>query len=125
MMRLSRPQILLLHEQLLAESGGSPGLRSESMLERALQAPFQTIDEEEVYPSLCQKAACLCMELIKGQPFNTGSRVTGVHAMLVFLAVNGVELEYEQQELSSIIQAVSDGSADLASLADWILNHEA
>ena len=52
MIRLSKPQILLLHEQLIAATGGSSGLRDEGMLDSALNAPFQTFDGKEVYPSL-------------------------------------------------------------------------
>ena len=36
MIRLSKPQILLLHEQLIAETGGSSGLRDEGMLDSEL-----------------------------------------------------------------------------------------
>ncbi|MGI6012505.1 MAG: cell filamentation protein Fic [Ruminococcus sp.] len=44
MIRLSKPQILLLHEQLIAKTGGSSGLRDERMLDSALNTPFQTFD---------------------------------------------------------------------------------
>ena len=65
MIRLSKPQILLLHEQLLEATGGSFGLRDEGMLDSALNAPFQTFGEEDVYPSIQQKAARLCFGLVK------------------------------------------------------------
>ena len=55
--RLSKPQILLLHEQLIAETGRSSGLRDERMPDSALNAPFQTFGGEDAYPSLQQKAA--------------------------------------------------------------------
>ena len=48
MIRLSKPQILLLHEQLIAETGGSSGLRDEGMLDSALNAPFQTFGGDGV-----------------------------------------------------------------------------
>lgn len=48
MIRLSKPQILLLHEQLIAETGGSSGLLDEGMLDSALNAPFQTFGGEDV-----------------------------------------------------------------------------
>ena len=64
MIRLSKPQILLLHEQLIAETGGSSGLRDEGMLDSALNAPFQTFGREDAYPSLQQKAAQLCYSVI-------------------------------------------------------------
>ena len=65
MIRLSKSQVLLLHEQLVAETGGSPGLRDEGMLDSALNAPFQTFGGEDVYPSLQQKAP----ELFKIPPW--------------------------------------------------------
>jgi len=70
MIRLSKPQILLLHEQLITETGGSCGLRDEGMLDSALSAPFQTFDGEDVYTSLQQKGARLCFGLVKNHPFN-------------------------------------------------------
>ncbi|HIS55385.1 MAG TPA: type II toxin-antitoxin system death-on-curing family toxin [Candidatus Fimimorpha excrementavium] len=87
MIRLSKPQILLLHEQLIAETGGSPCLRDEGMLDSALNAPFQTFAEEDVYPSLQQKAARLCFGLVKNHPFVDGNKRIGAHVMLVFLAL--------------------------------------
>ena len=48
MIRLSKTQILLLHEQLIVETGGSSGLRDEGMLDSALNAPFQTFAEKDV-----------------------------------------------------------------------------
>ena len=65
MIRLSKTQILLLHEQLIAETGGSSGLRDEGMLDSALNTPFQTFAGKDVYPSLQQKAARLCFGLVK------------------------------------------------------------
>ncbi len=60
MIRLTKSQILLLHEQLITETGGSSGLRDEGMLDSALNDPFQTFGKEDMYPSLQQKAARLC-----------------------------------------------------------------
>ena len=90
MIRLSKPQILLLHEQLVATTGGSSGLRDEGMLDSALNAPFQTFGGEDVYPSLQPKAARLCFGLVKNHPFVDGNKRIGAHVMLVFLALNGV-----------------------------------
>lgn len=57
MRRLSKRQILLLHEQLLSQSGGLQGVRDEGLLESALEAPFQAFGDTDAYPSLQQKAA--------------------------------------------------------------------
>ena len=77
MIRLSKSQVLLIHEQLIAETGGSSGLRDEGMLDSALNAPFQTFGGEDVYPSLQQKAARLCFGLVKNHPFADAHVIIG------------------------------------------------
>ena len=124
MIRLSKPQILLLHEQLIAETGGSSGLRDEGMLDSALNAPFQTFGGEDVYPSLQQKAARLCFGLVKNHPFVDGNKRIGAHVMLVFLALNGIELQHTQTELSDIILQLATGTIQSSDLLDWILTHQ-
>ena len=124
MIRLSKPQILLLHEQLIAETGGSSGLRDEGMLDSALNAPFQTFGGEDVYPSLQQKAARLCFGLVKNHPFVDGNKRIGAHVMLVFLALNGIELQHTQTELSEVILQLAAGTLQSTDLLDWILSHQ-
>ena len=124
MIRLSKTQILLLHEQLIAETGGSSGLRDEGMLDSALNAPFQTFGEEDVYPSLQQKAARLCFGLVKNHPFLDGIKRIGAHVMLVFLALNGIELQHTQTELSDVILQLAAGTIQSSDLLNWILAHQ-
>ncbi len=57
MIILSKEQILLLHTQLLEETGGSDGIRDEGLLDSALNAPFQGFGNTNVFPSIQQKAA--------------------------------------------------------------------
>ena len=124
MIRLSKPQILLLHEQLIAETGGSSGLRDEGMLDSALNPPFQTFAGKDVYPSLQQKAARLCFGLVKNHPFVDGNKRIGAHVMLVFLALNGIELQHTQTELSEVILQLAAGTLQSTDLLDWILSHQ-
>ncbi len=124
MIRLSKPQILLIHEQLIDEIGGSSGVRDEGMLDSALNAPFQTFGGEDVYPSLQQKAARLCFGLVKNHPFVDGNKRIGAHAMLVFLALNGVELQYSQTELSGVIIQLAAGEIQSSDLLSWIITHQ-
>ena len=124
MIRLSKPQILLLHEQLIAETGGSSGLRDEGMLDSALNTPFQTFAGEDVYPSLQQKAARLCFGLVKNHPFVDGNKRIGAHVMLVFLALNGIELQHTQTELPEVILQLAAGTLQSTDLLDWILSHQ-
>ncbi len=124
MKTLSKRQVLALHSALIQEFGGSDGVRDEGLLESALAAPFQTFGGEPVYPSLQAKAAQLGFGLVCNHPFVDGNKRVGAHVMLVFLAVNGVDLHYEQQELIDIILSVASDKTDRHGLLQWILDHE-
>ena len=124
MIRLSKSQILLIHDQLISETGGSSGLRDEGMLDSALNAPFQTFGGDDVYPSLQKKAARLCFGLVKNHPFVDGNKRIGAHAMLVFLALNGIELQHTQSELSDVILQLAAGEIEATDLLRWILAHQ-
>ena len=124
MKTLSKNQVLALHSVLIQEFGGSDGIRDDGLLESALAAPFQTFGGEPVYPSLQAKAAQPGFSLVCNHPFVDGNKRIGAHAMLVFLAVNGIELCYEQQELIAIILFVASGQTDRQGLLQWILDHE-
>ena len=124
MKTLSKNQVTALHSALIREFGGIDGIRDEGLLESALAAPFQTFGGEPVYPSLQAKAAQLGFGLIRNHPFVDGNKRIGAHTMLVFLAVNGIELRYEQQDLIDIVLSVAAGPIDRQGLRQWILDHE-
>ena len=77
MKRLTKRQVLLLHEQLLQEFGGTPGVRDEGLLDSALAAPFQTFDGQSLYPSVQAKAAQLGFGLVCNHPFVDGNKRVG------------------------------------------------
>jgi death-on-curing protein len=59
MKHLSKQQILLLHKQLLEETGGADGVRDEGLLESAPSSPYSEFAGQEFYPSVESKAARL------------------------------------------------------------------
>ena len=126
MKRLSKRQVVMLHEQLIRETGGTAGIRDDGLLESALEAPFQEFGGVSVYPSVQQKAARLGFGLVKNHPFVDGNKRIGAHAMLVFLELNGIELNHTSEELSEIILKLAAGDADLQSCFHgfWSIKHE-
>lgn len=123
MIRLTKEQILFLHEELILETGGISGIRDEGMLESALNAPFQSFENISIYPSLPQKAARLGFGLIKNHPFIDGNKRIGVHAMLIFLELNGISLDYTQEELYTIVLLVASNNNSYKDLLQWITDH--
>ena len=124
MKRLSKGQILMLHSQLIDQFGGSDGVRDYNLLDSAIETPFQSFGGEELYPTVQSKAARLGYGLIKNHCMIDGNKRIGAHAMLAFLAINGIEMRYTQKELYETILAVADGSIDYEELSQWVLEHQ-
>ena len=112
MKKLSREQVLMLHSQLIEEFGGTDGVRDYNLLDSALETPFQSFGGNDLYPTIQSKAARLGYGLIKNHCMVDGNKRIGTHAMLVFLAVNGIELRYTQKELYETILDVAEGKLE-------------
>ena len=124
MKKLSKKQILMLHTQLIQQTGGSDGVRDYNLLDSALENPFQSFGGEELYPTIQAKAARLGYGLIKNHCMIDGNKRIGTHAMLVFLALNGIELKYTQKELYETILDIAAGKIEYEDLLQWVLDHQ-
>ena len=124
MKKLSKKQVLMLHTQLIQQTGGSDGVRDYNLLDSALETPFQSFGGDELYPTIQAKAARLGYGLIKNHCMIDGNKRIGTHAMLVFLALNGIELKYMQKELYETILDVAAGKIEYEDLLQWVLDHQ-
>ena len=124
MKKLSKKQILMLHTQLIQQTGGSEGVRDYNLLDSALETPFQSFGGDELYPTIQAKAARLGYGLIKNHCMIDGNKRIGTHSMLVFLALNGIELKYLQKELYETILDVAAGKIEYEDLLQWVLDHQ-
>ena len=121
--KTDKKQVLSIHSSLIEATGGADGVRDNGLLESALEAPFQTFGGNDLYPSLIQKAARLGHSLISNHPFVDGNKRIGIHTMLVFLAINGVDIECTQKELIDIGLSLADGTMKYEELFCWLSSH--
>ena len=123
MIVLSKEQILYLHEELIDEAGGMQGLKDEGLLDSALAAPFKSFEDQDLFPSIYQKAARLGFGLASNHAFIDGNKRIGAHAMLVFLELNNIHIGYSQEELSGIFLDIASGNKGYDELLVWIVTH--
>lgn len=124
MIRLTKEEILILHEQLIERYGGTHGVRDESLLDSALNAPFQGYGDSEFYPSVVQKAVRLCFGLVMNHPFHDGNKRIGAMALLITLDLNHLALKTSSAELSEIILRLAAGTINDASLLRWVQDRQ-
>ncbi len=94
-------QVLLLHERIVTQTGGSAGLRHTGLLEAALGRPQATFGSEDLYPSLMEKTAALFDSLIRNHPFIDGNKRIAISVAGLLLERNGRRLTASNGELET------------------------
>jgi len=89
----------LLHNCLIAETGGNHGVRDLNMLLCAIGRPQASYDQHDLYPDITTKAAALMDLLICNHPFIDGNKRTGITAAATFYRINGFRLDVTNVEL--------------------------
>jgi death-on-curing protein len=120
---LEPEEILVLHEVLIEQSGGSPGLRDWNLLDSAVAQPRMTFAGQDLYPNVVDKAAALGYSLICNHPFVDGNKRVGHLAMEMFLMLNGLEIEASIDEQEQIILSVAAGQMQRDTFTDWLKIH--
>ena len=124
MIKLSQDKVLVLHEIITEETGGSPNVRDMSLLNSALESAFATFGGAELYPTRQEKAARIGFSLISNHAFVDGNKRIGMYVLLIFLEVNGVKIRPTNEEVARVGLAVAAGEMKYEELLDWILENE-
>lgn len=121
MIYLTKEQIILLHEKLIKRYGGSSGIRDEGLLDSAINAPLQSFDGNDFFPTVTDKAVRLCVGLVKNHPFIDGNKRIGALALLSILDLNKYQFKSNSTELSSVILDFAAGKIDDNYLLQWVM----
>ncbi|HTY87633.1 MAG TPA: type II toxin-antitoxin system death-on-curing family toxin [Candidatus Acidoferrum sp.] len=115
---LTREECLALHEMMLAQYGGTEGLRDENMLESALAKPRQLFAYGK--PSLADLAASYVFGVVKNHPFIDGNKRTGFMLGAGFLERNGHEFHASEADAVVRTLALAAGEMSEAEYAAWL-----
>ena len=116
-------RVLRIHELLISEFGGSPGLRDRNGLESALMRPLSTFDGQELYHTAIEKAAALAESILINHPFVDGNKRIGYVLMQLTLLENDVEIYASEEEKYNMVISVSKGELDHKGICDWLNQH--
>jgi len=114
---LTLDEVLSLHEEQIRLFGGSSGVRDSGLLESAMGSAAATFGGEFLHASLFEMAAAYLYGICKNHPFIDGNKRTATAAALVFLEMNGVEIDAGEQEFYALIIGVAEGSVTKAEVA--------
>lgn len=119
---LDRAVLEAVHFDQLREHGGLRGLRDENALEAALARPRQRWHYRP-RSDLATLAAACGLGLVKAHPWCDGNKRVAFLAMVVFLALNGRDLEAPEAEVVTVMIATAAGRLAEDKLATWVRAH--
>jgi death-on-curing protein len=116
-------EVLELYSRVMKQSGGSVGILDLGALESAIAQPHMTFNNEELYPTIVDKASALGYSIIQNHPFVDGNKRAGHAAVETFLMLNGFEISASVDEQAEIILGVASGKIHRSAFTDWLRNH--
>lgn len=112
--------VLVLHDEVLKQYGGSQGIRDAGLLDAALSRPFQTFGGEDLYPDNYHKAAAVIESVILNHPFLDGNKRTGFLLCASFLLDNNLRLTATEDERYDFVINISTGSLPFEDIVTWL-----
>jgi death-on-curing protein len=113
-----REVVFMLHEQSLAQFGGSAGIRDEGLLDSALGKPENLFAYGK--PTIFDLAASYAFGLVKNHPFIDGNKRTGFITAVVFLELNGYRFEASEVDAAVRTLALAAGDMTEPAYAAWL-----
>jgi death-on-curing protein len=115
--------IMLFHEKIIRETGGSSGIRDRGLIESALNRAFMTYDGKDLYPGIKEKISVIAHSLISNHGFVDGNKRIGVAVMIILLKMNNIKVSYTQQELIDLGLKTAEGLINEENILNWINEH--
>ncbi|MBN2475889.1 MAG: type II toxin-antitoxin system death-on-curing family toxin [Pirellulales bacterium] len=111
--------VLDLHAAQVTLYGGEHGVRDMGLLESAVAQPQATFGGEHLHKDLFEMAAAYLFHIVQNHPLLDGNKRTGAVAALVFLDINGIEIDAPKGSLYDLTMSVAMGQTDKAQIADF------
>lgn len=120
---LSTEDVLSLHADQVDLYGGEHGVRDLGLLDSAVAQPQASFGGEHLHKDLFEMAAAYLYHLVQNHPFLDGNKRTGAVAALVFLDLNGIQIDAPKGSLYDLTMAVATGRAGKAEIAEFFRVH--
>jgi len=108
-----------VHQTLIAEHGGLPGVRDQALLDSALARPRQKYTYDSTM-SVFELAAAYSYGLASNHAFTDGNKRVALAVAAVFLELNGYSLDAPEPEAVIMYQQLASGSLTEEALGLWI-----
>lgn len=120
---LSLAEVLEIHRDQVERYGGKTGIRDLGLLQSAIAMPAAGFGGRYLHDDLFEMAAAYLFHIVRNHPFVDGNKRTGAVAALVFLSLNGVEIQAGEDIFEQTVRAVAEGKMDKSAIAGFFREH--
>jgi death-on-curing protein len=117
---LETAEILRIHNDQIKRYGGIDGIRDDGLLDSAISTPKVTFGGEFLHKDLFEMAAAYLFHIVKDHPFLDGNKRTGSASAIVFLNLNGCQLNVDEESFESMVRSVAEGNLIKEQLAQLL-----
>ncbi len=116
---LDLSEVMRIHRDQIERYGGDPGIRDLDLLKSAIAMPMAGFGGQFLHEDLFEMAAAYLFHITKNRPFIDGDKRTGVVCALVFLELNGIEINVDESTLAEMVISLVEGGVEKKALADF------
>ena len=116
---LTLDETLEIHAWQIQQFGGSDKILDLPLLESAIAMPAQSIGGQFLHSDLAEMAAAYLFHIVKNHPFADGNKRTGMHCALIFLDLNGYDLDVPVDQAEALVLSIATGEAQKPQAADF------
>ena len=120
---LTLGEVIEIHRDQIERYGGDPGIRDLGLLQSAMATPVAGFDGRYLHTDLFEMAAAYLFHITQNHPFVDGNKRTGAVASLVFLALNDIEIDADEEEFEKTVIGVAEEKIDKAAVAEFFRNN--
>lgn len=120
---LGLDEVIEIHRDQIERYGGHPGIRDIELLKSAVAMPSAGVGEDYLHADVYQMAAAYLFHIARNHPFIDGNKRTGAVAALVFLLMNGKEIQADEDSFEAMVRSVAEGKADKTVAAEFFRRH--
>jgi len=120
---LTIEEVAAIHLNQIDLYGGSDGVRDRGGLESALAQAQATFSGKFLHPDLFTMAAAYLFHLVQNHPFIDGNKRVGTVAALVFLDINDIQIEVDEEALVDLVLEVAQGRVSKIAISAFLKSH--
>ena len=114
---LTLSEVISILQDQITHYGGEFGVRDLDLVSSAIAVPRASFGGETLHGDLFEMAAAYAFHISQNHPFLDGNKRVALASALVFLDLNGIQLEDPTGDLYTLMMGVARGEKGKAEIA--------